>query len=167
MVKYVHNEVPTAARVASDRALEQLFELAGMLEEYTERGLAERRLTRPRAEVLWRLRRSGPVTQRELSQALRVTPRNVTGLLDGLEAGGFVERRPHPDDRRATLVALTARGRRVVATLAADHRRFAADLFTGVTDSDLRRLSTLLEQVLARLRDEVVGGGIRQAGDAR
>jgi hypothetical protein len=40
-----------------------------------------------------------------------VSPRNVTGLVDGLAESGFVTREPHPTDRRATLVALTERAR--------------------------------------------------------
>ena len=38
-----------------------------------ERGLAERGLSIARAELLWRLLRLGPRTQRELSQDLRCT----------------------------------------------------------------------------------------------
>jgi len=35
----------------------------------------------------------------------------VTGLLDGLEAGGYLSRERDPDDRRRLLVSLTAAGR--------------------------------------------------------
>jgi DNA-binding MarR family transcriptional regulator len=55
---------------------------------------------------------------------LNVTPRNVTGLVDGLEAAGLVERVPDPADRRATIVHMTPegesvaqRGRRVTDTV--------------------------------------------------
>ncbi len=41
------------------------------------------------------------MTQRALADALQVTPRNVTGLVDALADSGFVERAPHPTDRRA------------------------------------------------------------------
>ena len=58
------------------------------------------------------------MTQRELSRALRCTPRNVTGLLDALEDSGLVVRRPHPRDRRASLVNLTLGGKRTSAAFA-------------------------------------------------
>ena len=48
------------------------------------------------------------MTQRTLSQALRVSPRNVTGLLDALEAGGYVTRGRHPTDRRAQLMGVAS-----------------------------------------------------------
>ena len=36
----------------------------------------------------------------------------MTNLIDGLERHGLVERTPHPTDRRTTLAAITAKGRR-------------------------------------------------------
>jgi DNA-binding MarR family transcriptional regulator len=154
------NQLHDEAHGTADRTvvLDQLFELAGLLGEYMERGLADRRLTRARAEVIWRLQRDGPVTQRALSQALRVTPRNVTGLLDALETGGFLARRPHPSDRRAVLVTLTRRGKAAATALEADHRRFAEELFAGTGDAELTRFGRSLEQILGGLRREVLAG---------
>ncbi|RYG65247.1 MarR family transcriptional regulator, partial [bacterium] len=37
----------------------------------------------------------------ELAEKIGVTRATMTGLLDGLEKDGFVQRRQHPDDRRA------------------------------------------------------------------
>ena len=56
------------------------------MSEAMERDLAERGLTRARATMITYLHRLGPMRQRELAEALRVSPRNVTGLVDGLEA---------------------------------------------------------------------------------
>ena len=85
--------------------------------------LAERGLSRPRAEVIWRLwQRQPAMSQRELSQALRCTPRNVTDLVDALEAAGLVARGQHPTDRRATQVRLTSQGEAEAARMQAGHR---------------------------------------------
>ncbi len=62
---------------------------------------------------VWLLHQNGPSTQRELAEALGVSARNVTGLVDALVETGFVRRGPHPTDRRATLVSLTDPGPRV------------------------------------------------------
>ena len=134
-------------------ALERLFELAVVLAEAMERGLAERGLTRARAEVLWRLGRQSPVTQRELSQALQCTPRNVTGLVDALEAAGFVRRSAHPTDRRATLVELTEQGRTAVGAMHAEYQQLAALLFGDLAAADLANFVATLDRVLVRLRD--------------
>jgi DNA-binding MarR family transcriptional regulator len=139
-VKALHNQ-----------AVGRLFELAVVLGSLMERGLAERGLTRPRATVLWHLQQVGPVLQRELSQLLGVTPRNVTALVDGLEAAGLVTREPHPRDRRATLVTLTERGQATAAALDADREALAALLFDGVRRAELESFLATFEQVLARL----------------
>src|SRR6266581_2710972 len=91
MVKSIHNLPKTAV-------LERLFEVSVLLTGAMDSGLEAEGLSRARAQIIWRLRELGPVTQRELSQVLRCTPRNVTGLVDGLEAAGLVARRRHPTD---------------------------------------------------------------------
>src|SRR5919202_4091143 len=57
----------------------------------------------------------GPIIMSDLGEELGVTPRNVTKLVDELEAEGLVRRLPHPSDRRATLLELTEQGRAKIA----------------------------------------------------
>lgn len=133
-------------------ALVRLYTLAVLLGELMERGLAERGLTRSRASAIWELHRLGPVTQRVLSDALRVTPRHVTGLLDALEAAGLVERQSHPSDRRATLVHLTEEGRGAAATLETENQAFATALFADIPPDDFATFIRVFDQVLDRLR---------------
>lgn len=52
-------------------------------------------------------------TVSELTRLARVRKQTMTQAVEELEALGYVERRPDPRDRRARLVVLTARGRRV------------------------------------------------------
>ena len=115
-------------------------------------GLAERGLTLARAALLWQLQRDGPSTQHSLSRALRVTPRNITGLVDALEADRLVSREEHPNDRRATLVTLTGKGAALARTMKLDQDRFAQSLFTGVSAGDLAAFVRVLEQIVAVLR---------------
>lgn len=152
-MKQLHNEEATRQPAASDVAFERLFELAARLGDLMDKGLAERGLSMARAEVVWVLRRRGSATQRELAQALRCTPRNVTGLLDSLQSAGLVERRPHPTDRRATLVALTDAGATVATEWHTDYQRGAARLFNGVSETDLATFVAVLDTVLGRLSD--------------
>lgn len=135
-------------------ALERLFDLAVVLGDLMNRRLEELGLTPARAEVLWLLHRGGPLTQRQLSQTLKCTPRNVTGLVDALQAAGFVTRKPHPTDRRATLVTLTRHGQAVASGWSAEHRQGAGQLFGDISPADLATFVAVLDQVLARLRDQ-------------
>ena len=91
---------------------DRLLEIALLIQDDLANFFTGTGLTPSRTHLLWELHRLGPCTQQALATALNVTPRNVTGLVDALEAGGFVDRRLHPNDRRATLVTLTELGAR-------------------------------------------------------
>nr|WP_260859608.1 MarR family transcriptional regulator [Streptomyces cupreus] len=117
-----------------------------------EHGVAERGLTRARAGLLWALFHDGAMTQRALAGQLGVTPRNVTGLLDALEADGLVVREAHPTDRRAMLVSLTESGRTLTDGLRRGRDALALELFGEMPASQLAAIQDGLETVLARLR---------------
>ena len=157
-MKSIHEGRPQQGGPRSAEALARLFELASLLTGPADRRLAEEGLTRARAEVIWRLHALGPVTQRELSEALRCTPRNVTGLVDALEAAGLVSRGPHPTDRRATLVELTGQGRALASQWQADYLDFASRLFAGLDAGEVAGFVSALDRVLDRLRDEDTTG---------
>lgn len=141
----------------SDRlvALDRLLELVVVLGEDMERGLADVGLTVPRAHLMWQLHHGGPSTQRGLADALRITPRGVTGLVDGLTDAGLVVRTPHPTDRRATLVRLTPAGSRLAAELAAGQADLAGILFGDLPAEQVAGFVTAADAVLARLHERL------------
>src|SRR3546814_15898260 len=64
-----------------------------------------------RYRALKRLR-AEPRTLRDLAEEMGTDAPATTVLVDDLETRGLVKRQPHPADRRAKLVSLTAAGRR-------------------------------------------------------
>lgn len=138
--------------VTAGEAMDRLFDLAVVLGELMNRRLAEHGLTPARAEVIWLLYHSGPRTQRELSQALKCTPRNVTGLIDALEAAGFATRSAHPTDRRATFVSLTQQGTTLVTDWHRDRDHGTAHLLGDTSAADLTTFVTMLDRILDGLR---------------
>lgn len=56
----------------------------------------------------------------DLAEQAQVTKQTAGGLVDELERGGYVSRKPDPADARARLVVLTAKGRRLCAAAAAE-----------------------------------------------
>jgi DNA-binding MarR family transcriptional regulator len=93
------------------------------------------------------------MTQRELSEALRCTPRNVTGLVDALQDLGLVTREPHPNDRRATLVTLTDQGTETARQWYAGYQRLGEELFGDLDATELADLVAALDRILQRLRN--------------
>jgi DNA-binding MarR family transcriptional regulator len=59
-----------------------------------------------------------------LARQSRITKQSMSALVDHLEKHGYVERVPDPDDARATLVRLTARGKAFGKAI----RQFARDV---------------------------------------
>ncbi|HEY4727213.1 MAG TPA: MarR family transcriptional regulator, partial [Actinomycetes bacterium] len=139
--------------VRPEEILKRLFQFTVVMSDAMEEDLARRGLTRARATLLAYLRDQGPTIQSELARALRVSPRNVTGLVNGLEASGLVRRSPHPTDGRAALVELTDDGAHAAAALARDEREFAQYLFADRTTDELDTLAVGLDQLLACLSD--------------
>ena len=98
---------------------------------------------------------NGPMAQRDLADAIGVSARNVTGLVDGLAETGFVTREHHPSDRRATLVTLTDRGTRTAADLAREHDNLTRPLFQDIPPRRFHEFSQALEHILGMLRKAV------------
>jgi DNA-binding MarR family transcriptional regulator len=113
-------------------------------------------LTFARYEALMLLyfSRAGALPLGKVGTRLQVHPTSVTNLIDGLEKSGFVERTPHPDDRRATLATITDKGRDMAAaaTETLNQDRFCTE---PVNKAELESLTTVLRRVRAEAGDFV------------
>jgi DNA-binding MarR family transcriptional regulator len=105
------------------------------------------RLGAGRGKVLLQLR-AGPMTLSELAAANGVDAPYATLIVDKLEAHGLVERRPHPQDRRRRLVALTAAGHDAIATADAIALR-PPEALRHLSADDLDQLTAILTRLLA------------------
>ena len=119
-------------------------------ERWAHRKAIEAGASVPRLRLLYSIHCNGPRKMADLAEELTVTPRNVTALVDGLEADGLVRRIPHSTDRRVTLVELTCNSERVESQFRA-YRASLADLFSVLSDEDCLRLA----RILATLRDRM------------
>jgi DNA-binding MarR family transcriptional regulator len=90
----------------------------------------------------------------ELAALARVRKQTMAEAVDQLERMGYVERRPHPNDRRSRLVFPTERGaavRPVTHTAAERVERHWAEL---TSPAELAALRAALLRLLAELRAE-------------
>ena len=131
---------------------DRLMEISLLVQADLGRAFAGTALTVSRTHLLWELRRLGASSQRRLADVLGVSPRNVTGLVDALEAAGYLVRSPHPTDRRTTLVRLTEQGETTMAQMERDRRTLAADLVTDLDAGQVEDLAHTLDTVTQRLR---------------
>ncbi len=143
----------------------RLFRLAPRLVDLQDLGARQYGLGFARGRVLWALHESGPVLMRALSQALGISPRTVTGLVDALEADGWVTRGPHPADRRATILSLTPAADAALARLRGHYEGLAHDLLGDLPDDDLARCRAVITTLEERL-DDVVSKRVAAFGPA-
>lgn len=123
--------------------VQQFLELSTLINNQLGVMLAELGLTGSEGGTLWALAESAtPVPMRDIARRLGCDPSNVTVISDKLQAAGLIERRPHPNDGRARVLALTADGRELWSRV---HARLALDSpIATLTPADRRRLSRLL-----------------------
>ncbi|MEU5566374.1 MarR family winged helix-turn-helix transcriptional regulator [Micromonospora musae] len=96
-------------RPQADRQLCGLVrDLASQIETHLRTRAATLGLTPTQATALCEL--THPMTLRDLADRMSCEPSNITFVADRLEGQGYLERHPHPDDRRAKQLILTPEG---------------------------------------------------------
>jgi DNA-binding MarR family transcriptional regulator len=147
----------TQAEVAVAGAVEQLVaattRFVDTFDRWSKHKAAAAGASVPRLRLLYSVHCHGPQKMADLAGALDVTPRNVTALVDGLEAEGLVRRVAHSTDRRITLVELTCSPERVEAQFGTFQGSMAT-LFDGLTDDDQGHLLRILGVLQTRIRTE-------------
>jgi DNA-binding MarR family transcriptional regulator len=111
-----------------------------------------RLLTPTKLRALDLIGESGGMRVGELADRVGVDETTATRLVDRLEAHDVVERSAAPDDRRATVVALTAEGERLLEEVAARRREFFCDVLAALDPPDRGELVRLTTQAAAALR---------------
>ena len=116
------------------------------------RALRELGVSVPMWRAMAALRHKDGQTIGELAQ-LTVLDRSSLGrLLDEMARERLVEREPLPDDRRAMVVSLSAKGRRTFEAARAVARRHYREAFKGVTKGEFEVLMRVLRQIKANTR---------------
>ncbi|RII12316.1 transcriptional regulator SlyA [Streptomyces sp. YIM 130001] len=108
--------------------------------------LAEHQLTPATFQALWVMDPAEPPpSMKAMAERLYCNAPNLTFITNQLSDRGLVERAVDPADRRSRVLVLTAKGREVREDLI----RTALEItpLAALSDSELRRLRTLLERV--------------------
>lgn len=104
--------------------------------------------------ILLSIKHKGADTQQDLARAVGIEGATLTHHLDSLETDGLVIRSRHPDDRRATRVALTPAGEKRFEVLRDAAVRFDRRLRAGISDEDIN----LTQDVLTRMAENLTQG---------
>jgi DNA-binding MarR family transcriptional regulator len=105
--------------------------------------------------TLGRLDREGPHRLTVLAAAEGVAQPSMTQLVHKLEAGGLVERRPDPQDRRGCLIEVTDAGRRLLTERRRERRDWLAERLGALSERERGELDTAMRTALPIVRRAV------------
>jgi len=92
--------------------------------------------------------------QNALAERLRISPSWMVAVVDELEKGGLLERRPHARDRRVRNLHLTAAGKKALKQAEREAEQFDRQVGTELGEAELQQLLDLLDRVAAGLELE-------------
>jgi DNA-binding MarR family transcriptional regulator len=87
--------------------------------------------------------------QQQIGARMGIDRSTMVTLIDELEARGLAERRPHPADRRAREVAITAAGRHVLRRAREMVLGVEGEVLHALTAAERDELTALLRRALA------------------
>jgi DNA-binding MarR family transcriptional regulator len=94
-------------------------------------------------------------TPAKLADALGITKATITGLLDVLEKGDFIERKPNPNDRRSSQVVMTKNGRTRLRNLLPEHLDQLLPLVSVLKEEERQTLSDFLFRLKPIFEDSI------------
>lgn len=94
---------------------------------------------------------SQPLTGTDIASHLLVTTASITSLLDTLARNGYIERTPHPTDRRKTLIAITDAGRELVDAMLPTVHTAATQLLGDLPSAELESFISVCTHLRSRI----------------
>jgi len=118
---------------------------------------ADHDLPLPHFETLHMLARDPDASLRigDLAGRLGISAGGTSKLADRVVASGLLRRDPDPDDRRASRVALTPEGRRILAEASKSYEDEVGGLLgTALDEADRRHMHALVVRLLAAVSED-------------
>jgi DNA-binding MarR family transcriptional regulator len=140
-------------------AIRRITRAVDIHSDYMQRNFG---LTGPQLTILRVIHRLQPVSAGELAKSANFNRGTLTGILDRLEANGFVSRNRYAPDRRSVILKLTAAGRRVLAEAPYLLRTRFLEELNRMTAPEQAALLNTLEQT-ARLMEADSPGEISES----
>ncbi len=124
-----------------------LSETARLMRRNFNRQVQQLNLTQAQWQILVLLARNEGMRQIQLAEALELQPISIARLIDRMQAAGWVERRPDPDDRRAVQLYLTEQANPILDQMRQHSAFMHAQALEGLSPAEQTRLVQLLIHV--------------------
>jgi len=130
-----------------------LNDIARLMRRRFDRRAQALGLTRAQWSVLFHLDRKEGATQATIAQLMDLQPITLARLIDRLEADGWVERRPHPTDRRARCLYLTDKVHPVLDAMQEISSSIRAEASAGIPPDEYEHLLDMLGLIRGNLSE--------------
>jgi DNA-binding MarR family transcriptional regulator len=97
-------------------------------------------LTIAQVKSLFFISNHSEVNFRTLAKALKVTPSNVTGIIDRLSDQGLTIRVENPEDRRMLMLKLTSKGVKLISNLRERRVSHMSAVLQGLSEKELNTI---------------------------
>jgi DNA-binding MarR family transcriptional regulator len=136
-------------------AVQNIYRAANTVRNHVERTvLAPHDLTWTGWVVLWVVWIWGDIETRHVAAEAGISKGTLTGVIGTLEKRGLLARRTHPDDARRVLVALTAKGRKLMITLFPKFNAEEAFVTSALSTAETTTLARSLRKVVAAVESD-------------
>lgn len=131
-----------------------LHDVARLMRRDFNRKVQDLGLTQAQWQILVRILHMEGARQSQIADVLEMQPISVARMVDRMEASGWVERRPDPQDRRAVNLFLTDKAEPILEQMwerAAQTRALAA---AGLSDDEQQTLIRILQTMRSNMTNE-------------
>lgn len=110
---------------------------------------------RGQGRILALLKLKPQISQKELAKILDMRPQSLGELLEKLEKGGYITRKPSEKDQRVMNVSLTEAGRKLAEQN--EQEEDEGQLFAALDEQELANLNEYLDRLIATLEEKTAG----------
>lgn len=125
----------------------KLAKVMRKMQRYYETSLAPFEITPVQFYVLNALWTTDGMKFKDLAKSVSLDGSTLTGILDRMERGGFVERRDDPEDRRSLLVYLTKKAKEIGPSLISLAESLDRDIKNQFTPEEYGTFLQVLEKI--------------------
>jgi len=108
----------------------------------------EHGVTVPQLLCMLKIDELGPMTQKELSDAVFLNPSTIVGIIDRLEKAGILARQRSDEDRRRTSISLTPKGKQMVEESPSPLQQSLAEGIESLPELEKATIALALERII-------------------
>ena len=135
------------SRITAPRLWLVILKSYRVLSLLAEQSIANTGLCLTDFAALEALLHKGPLTITQIQEKVRLASGSMTAAVDRLEKLGLVVRKSSPSDRRARVLELTAKGKRLAASSFEKHAKDIEALMSPLSEKEMERLHGSLKKL--------------------